>query len=113
MEERLDRETGMKNETGLRIMTAEGELRGGMDDDLFVFKGIPYAAAPQGALRWRPPQPVIPWQHVRDATAFGSSAWQNRTYCQAVGGGDPGEFSEDCLYLNVWTPMSNRQRRCR
>ena len=38
----------MKNETGLRIMTAEGELRGCMDDDLFVFKGIPYAAAPEG-----------------------------------------------------------------
>lgn len=104
MEERLNRETGMKNETGLRIMTAEGELRGCMDDDLFVFKGIPYAAAPVGALRWRPPQPVTPWHQVRDATAFGASGWQNRTYCQAVGGGDPGEFSEDCLYLNVWTP---------
>ncbi len=58
----------MKNETGLRIMTAEGELRGSMDDDLFVFKGIPYAAAPEGALRWRPPQPVKPWHDVRDAT---------------------------------------------
>ena len=67
MEGRLNRETGMKNETGLRIMTAEGELRGCMDDDLFVFKGIPYAAAPLGALRWRPPQPVTPWQQVRDA----------------------------------------------
>ena len=104
MEERLNRETGMKNETGLRIMTAEGELCGCMDDDLFVFKGIPYAAAPVGALRWRPPQPITPWQQMRDATAFGAAGWQNRTYCQAVGGGDPGEFSEDCLYLNVWTP---------
>lgn len=104
MEERLNRETGMKNETGLRIMTAEGELRGCRDDDLFVFKGIPYAAPPEGALRWRPPQPVTPWQGVRDATAFSASCWQNRTYCEAVGGGDPGEFSEDALYLNVWTP---------
>ncbi|MEB5704631.1 carboxylesterase/lipase family protein [Pantoea anthophila] len=94
----------MKNETGLRIMTAEGELRGSMDDDLFVFKGIPYAAPPEGALRWRPPQPVTPWQQVRDATQFGASGWQNRAWCEAVGGGNPGEFSEDCLYLNVWTP---------
>lgn len=94
----------MKNETGLRIMTAEGELRGSMDDDLFVFKGIPYAAAPEGPLRWRAPQPVKPWQTVRDATLFGAASWQNREYCLAVGGGDPGNFSEDCLYLNVWTP---------
>lgn len=75
-----------------------------MDDDLFVFKGIPYAAAPEGALRWRPPQPVKPWHDVRDATLFGAASWQNREYCLAVGGGDPGNFSEDCLYLNVWTP---------
>ncbi len=94
----------MKNERRLRIMTAEGELRGLMDEDLFVFKGIPYAAAPVGALRWRPPQPVTPWQNVRDATEWGDASWQNREYCVAAGGGDPGRFSEDCLYLNVWTP---------
>ncbi|BAN96442.1 carboxylesterase type B [Plautia stali symbiont] len=69
-----------------------------MDDELFTFKGIPYAAPPVGALRWRPPQPVVPWQTLRDAS------WQNRDYCVAAGCGDPGRFSEDCLYLNVWTP---------
>ncbi|KTS18869.1 carboxylesterase [Pantoea dispersa] len=94
----------MKNERRLRIMTAEGELRGLMDDELFTFKGIPYAAPPVGALRWRPPQPVVPWQTLRDATAWGDASWQNRDYCVAAGGGDPGRFSEDCLYLNVWTP---------
>lgn len=94
----------MKNERRLRIMTAEGELRGLMDDELFIFKGIPYAAPPVGALRWRPPQPVVPWQTLRDATAWGDASWQNRDYCVAAGGGDPGRFSEDCLYLNVWTP---------
>jgi len=104
MERRLNRETGMKNETGLRIMTAEGELRGCMDDDLFVFKGIPYAAAPEGALRWRPPQPVTPWKSVRDTTQFAASGWQHSDYCRAGGGGGPGAFSEDCLYLNVWPP---------
>lgn len=104
MELRIIREPEMKNERRLRIMTAEGELRGLIDDDLFVFKGIPYAAAPVGELRWRPPQPVAPWKTVRDATEWGNASWQNRDYCVAVGGGDPGCFSEDCLYLNIWTP---------
>jgi len=104
MERCIIREPEMKNERRLRIMTAEGELRGLMDEDLFVFKGIPYAAAPTGALRWRPPQPVQPWQEVRDATEWGAASWQNRDYCVAAGGGDPGRFSEDCLYLNIWTP---------
>ncbi|MEZ3500393.1 carboxylesterase/lipase family protein [Pantoea sp. KPR_PJ] len=94
----------MKNRQPLRLMTAEGELRGGMDDDLFVFKGIPFAAAPTGALRWRAPQPVAPWPGVRDAVTFGDASWQNRELCQIAGGGDPGPLSEDCLYLNVWTP---------
>ncbi|WP_239954986.1 carboxylesterase/lipase family protein [Pantoea sp. Z09] len=94
----------MKNRRPLRLRTAEGELRGSMDEDLFVFKGIPYAAAPVGALRWRAPQPVAPWREVRDATAFGAASWQNRELCVVAGGGDPGVLSEDCLYLNVWTP---------
>ena len=85
-------------------MTAEGELRGSMDEGLFAFKGIPFAAAPVGALRWRAPQPVEPWQDIRDATAFGAASWQNRELCILAGGGDPGALSEDCLYLNVWTP---------
>ncbi|MCU5775590.1 carboxylesterase family protein [Erwiniaceae bacterium BAC15a-03b] len=94
----------MKNEQRLRIKTAEGELRGTMEGELFVFKGIPYAAPPTGPLRWKAPQPVQPWQRVRDAVSWGGSSWQNRAECLAIGGGEPGEFSEDCLYLNVWTP---------
>lgn len=94
----------MKNEKGLKITLADGELQGGIDEGIFVFKGIPYAAPPVGEQRWRAPQPVLPWQGVRRALHFSAASWQNRDYCLAMGGGDPGDFSEDCLYLNVWTP---------
>ena len=58
-----------------------------------VFKGIPFAAPPVGELRWREPDPVKAWIGVRDATAFGARCMQNGK-----------NVSEDCLYLNVWTP---------
>lgn len=58
-----------------------------------VFKGIPFAAPPVGDLRWREPNPVKPWIGIRDATAFGSRCMQSGK-----------NVSEDCLYLNVWTP---------
>ena len=93
----------MKNEP-LRIYTAEGALRGAIDEGIFAFKGIPYAAPPVGPLRWRAPKPVTPWKEVRDATQWGCASWQNRDYCLLAGGGDPGALSEDCLYLNIWTP---------
>lgn len=67
-----------------------------------AFKGIPYAAPPVGALRWRPPQPVVPWSGLRSAERFGPNAMQGIVFDDidpyAVG------VSEDCLYLNVWTP---------
>jgi para-nitrobenzyl esterase len=80
-------------------------LLGATDDDVHVWCGIPYAAPPVGALRWRSPQPVEGWTDVRPALAISASSWQNSEYCQALGGGDPGRFSEDCLYLNVWAPV--------
>ena len=63
-----------------------------------------------GELRWKEPQPVVPWEGVRTADSWGHPAWQS----SHTGGGytpefffdgDP-EFSEDCLYLNVWTPAA-------
>ena len=61
-----------------------------------VFKGIPFAQPPTGELRWRAPLPVRPWTGVRDATAFGPAC--------AQGGAQGSKSSEDCLYLNLWTP---------
>jgi len=66
------------------------------------FKGVPFAAPPVGALRWREPQPAAPWTGVRPALAFGPRAMQQALFSDMVfRGGAP---SEDCLYLNVWTP---------
>lgn len=84
------------------IKTKSGILRGVVEGDVAVFKGIPFAAPPVGEFRWRPPQPVIPWTGVRDASNFGASC------AQGGWGAAPGTIqagsSEDCLYLNIWKP---------
>ncbi|MBB1200738.1 carboxylesterase/lipase family protein [Enterobacteriaceae bacterium 89] len=87
----------------------EGALLGLSDGDIQIFRGIPYAAPPVGELRWRSAQPVAAWQGVRDAQTFSAASWQNIEYCRELGGGDPGSFSEDCLYLNVWAPAQRTQ----
>jgi para-nitrobenzyl esterase len=66
------------------------------------FRGIPYAAPPLGALRWKPPQPVAPWTGVRRAERFGPRCMQRALFADMVFRSDG--VSEDCLYLNVWTP---------
>lgn len=90
--------------------TAQGKLRGVVQDDILIWRGIPYAAPPTGELRWRAPQPVMPWSDIRDANTFSCASWQDIEYCKELGGGDPGAFSEDCLYLNVWSPGVRQQR---
>ena len=67
------------------------------------FKGVPFAAPPVGELRWKAPQPVAPWQGIRKATEFGARCMQGPIYDDMVFRDEP---SEDCLYLNVWTPKA-------
>jgi para-nitrobenzyl esterase len=81
------------------VRTEDGFVRGMAVGSVDEFLGMPYAAPPTGNLRWRPPAPPAAWDGVRDATQFGAS-------CPQVASpfAPPGPFSEDCLYLNVYTP---------
>ncbi|HVU16907.1 MAG TPA: carboxylesterase family protein [Candidatus Didemnitutus sp.] len=80
--------------------TLEGVISG--DDLVKTFKGVPYAAPPVGPLRWKPPQPVIPWSGVREASKYGPRAMQKHKWDDMIFH-DAGP-SEDCLYLNLWIP---------
>jgi para-nitrobenzyl esterase len=84
--------------------TADGILEGvvSADGKVRTFKGIPYATPPLGSLRWKAPQPVVPWTGVRKAADYGPRAMQGRIYDDMVFH-DAGP-SEDCLYLNLWMP---------
>src|SRR6516162_11212698 len=87
------------------VRLGDGAVRGTVSSGVLAFLGIPYAAAPFGANRMRPPQPVRPWEEERDATAFGPTVPKGdyppqyaRLFPEVVIGG------EECLNLNVWTP---------
>lgn len=94
--------------SGPTVKTNAGIVRGVTEGDVSIFKGIPFAAPPVGEYRWRPPQPVIPWEGVRDGSDYGPNC------AQAGWGAAPGSISEgsseDCLYINLWVPAGNKPK---
>ena len=92
------------------VLTIEGgQIQGVLAENpgVYVYKGIPYAAAPIGDLRWKEPQPVVAWEGVKVCDRFGHPGYQAvhypGFYASEWGYGDEAPYSEDCLYLNVYT----------
>ncbi|MBV8810522.1 MAG: carboxylesterase family protein [Acidobacteriaceae bacterium] len=89
------------------VRTDKGFVQGTQSDDakVRIFKGIPFAAPPVGNLRWKAPQPVTTWSGTRQATEFGARCMQGDIFGDMVFRDDGP--SENCLYLNVWTPATS------
>ncbi len=90
------------------VETSCGKLEGTNEAGLDVFRGIPYAEPPE---RFRAPQHKQPWAGVRDASRFGAGAPQNPSLLGPMLGIEVGDASENCLFLNVWTPAADSGRR--
>jgi para-nitrobenzyl esterase len=90
------------------VTTTSGRVDGRQEDGLTVYRGLPFAAPPVGPLRWRAPRPAPSWTGVRHAAAFAPA-------CPQSGVSMPGEAlpatSEDCLYLNIWSPARSAKAR--
>ena len=93
-----------------QVRTSSGEVRGTTNraGTVHTFTGIPYAAPPVGALRWQAPRAPASWTGVRDATAFGARCAQAPVFSDMI---FRDVLSEDCLYLNVWTPATGATAR--
>lgn len=95
-----------------QAIVAQGTVEGlaAEDQGITVFRGVPFAQPPVGGLRWRAPQPALPWDGVLQAFDFGPTAMQptpgaSDDFYDREWGADPAvPMSEDCLYLNIWTP---------
>src|SRR6185436_20233084 len=95
----------------LVVRTKAGDLRGACENGIAVFRGVPYAAAPVGELRFAPPQPAPAWPGVREARADGPIAPQGRSRLAHVMGDFERPQSEDCLTLNIWTTAVDSKKR--
>jgi para-nitrobenzyl esterase len=87
--------------TRQQAVTESGRISGMSDSGLSIYKGVPFAAPPIGELRWRAPAPVASWTGTRSAAAFAPACMQEGV---SMPGETPPPVSEDCLYLNIWSP---------
>ena len=109
----------MTNFENAKVQVAQGWLQGYTEGKLKIFKGIPYAAPPVGALRFRHPQDPGRWRGVRKATAYSAASIQHVMENPEMPANVPGvpqflapsQYEEDCLYLNIWTPAQTPDAR--
>jgi para-nitrobenzyl esterase len=97
------------------VQTKYGKVEGTQEDNISIYKGIPFAAPPVGELRWKAPQPPASWTGVKKCTAFSASpiqpppvpflCWTKEFIAP------PSPLSEDCLYLNIWTDGASKEKK--
>jgi len=87
------------------VHSPAGTARGAIESGVRAFRGLPYAAPPVGPMRWKPPAPAPVWTGVRDAAKFGAACFQPKPRAGSIYADPPAEMSEDCLFLNIWTPQ--------
>ncbi len=90
------------------VTTKSGILKGLVEEDIVVFKGVPFAVAPVGDLRWQAPKPPLPWDGVRMADQFSPICMQIGMYPKEL---TVEEMSENCLYLNIWKPQKTTSEK--
>jgi len=95
--------TGYSTLPQAQVKVKQGIVEGTIEDGLRVFKGVPFAAPPVGDLRWKAPQPAEKWEGVKQTTGYAPAPMQ--------GGNPPSGKSEDCLYLNIWTPAKSSKEK--
>jgi para-nitrobenzyl esterase len=90
-------------QTGPVVHAPAGAVRGEARGDLHIFKGLPFAVAPVGWRRWKPPAAMSAWKGERDASKYGPACYQPKSPPGSIYADAPAAMSEDCLTLNIWT----------